>query len=236
MARDVRIPGHHLKGVVAHILRMRSREAYAHIRGSFRHHLKQSREIDSLLPFSLEIIAIHILTEQRHLLETSARIIERKEWLDSFTLKTCEPLFLRITEALLPESSSSAALLEPAPAATQAPAEKQDKAQQIGIETFGQIQIRVGTIQHAEKIEKSDKLLRLLVDVGEEKPRQIVAGIGKSYAPESLLGQQVCVLCNLKPTKLMGVMSEGMILAAKDSHGLQLIAPVAHIAAGSAVG
>ena len=165
-----------------------------------------------------------------------ARIIERKEWLDSFTLKTCEPLFLRITEALLPESSSSAALLEPAPAATQAPAEKQDKAQQIGIETFGQIQIRVGTIQHAEKIEKSDKLLRLLVDVGEEKPRQIVAGIGKSYAPESLLGQQVCVLCNLKPTKLMGVMSEGMILAAKDSHGLQLIAPVAHIAAGSAVG
>ena len=165
-----------------------------------------------------------------------ARIIERKEWLDSFTLKTCEPLFLRITEALLPESSSSAALLEPAPAATQAPAEKQDKAQQIGIETFGQIQIRVGTIQHAEKIEKSDKLLRLLVDVGEEKPRQIVAGIGKSYAPESLLGQQVCVLCNLKPTKLMGVMSEGMILAAKDSHELQLIAPVAHIAAGSAVG
>ena len=165
-----------------------------------------------------------------------ARIIERKEWLDSFTLKTCEPLFLRITEALLPESSSSAALLEPAPAATQAPAEKQNKAQQIGIETFGQIQIRVGTIQHAEKIEKSDKLLRLLVDVGEEKPRQIVAGIGKSYTPESLLGQQVCVLCNLKPTKLMGVMSEGMILAAKDSHGLQLIAPVAHIAAGSAVG
>ncbi|MDE7173531.1 MAG: methionine--tRNA ligase subunit beta, partial [Helicobacter sp.] len=162
-----------------------------------------------------------------------ARVIERKEWLETFALKPCEPLFLRITEALLPESSSSAALLESAPAK---PAPAADKTQQIGIETFAQSQIRVGTILQAEKIEKSDKLLRLLVDVGEEKPRQIVAGIGKSYIAESLLGQQVCVLCNLKPTKLMGVMSEGMILAAKDSHGLRLIAPVAHIAAGSAVG
>lgn len=165
------------------------------------------------------------------------RMIERKEWLESFTLKVCEPLFLRITEALMPESSSSAALLEPTHATKPIAQDKeQQKHQQIGVETFAQSQIRVGTIQHAEKIEKSEKLLRLLVDVGEEKPRQIVAGIGKSYVAESLLGQQVCVLCNLKPTKLMGVMSEGMILAAKDSHGLKLIAPVAHIAAGSVVG
>lgn len=165
------------------------------------------------------------------------RMIERKEWLESFTLNVCEPLFLRITEALMPESSSSAALLEPTHATKPIAQDKeQQKHQQIGVETFAQSQIRVGTIQHAEKIEKSEKLLRLLVDVGEEKPRQIVAGIGKSYVAESLLGQQVCVLCNLKPTKLMGVMSEGMILAAKDSHGLKLIAPVAHIAAGSVVG
>ena len=165
------------------------------------------------------------------------RMIERKEWLETFTLKVCEPLFLRITEALMPESSSSAALLEPTHATKPiAQNKEQQKHQQIGVETFAQSQIRVGTIQHAEKIEKSEKLLRLLVDVGEEKPRQIVAGIGKSYVAESLLGQQVCVLCNLKPTKLMGVMSEGMILAAKDSHGLKLIAPVAHIAAGSVVG
>lgn len=165
------------------------------------------------------------------------RMIERKEWLETFTLKVCEPLFLRITEALMPESSSSAALLEPTHATKPiAQNKEQQKHQQIGAETFAQSQIRVGTIQHAEKIEKSEKLLRLLVDVGEEKPRQIVAGIGKSYVAESLLGQQVCVLCNLKPTKLMGVMSEGMILAAKDSHGLKLIAPVAHIAAGSVVG
>lgn len=165
------------------------------------------------------------------------RMIERKEWLESFTLNVCEPLFLRITEALMPESSSSAALLEPTHTTKPiAQNKEQQKHQQIGVETFAQSQIRVGTIQHAEKIEKSEKLLRLLVDVGEEKPRQIVAGIGKSYVAESLLGQQVCVLCNLKPTKLMGVMSEGMILAAKDSHGLKLIAPVAHIAAGSVVG
>lgn len=165
------------------------------------------------------------------------RMIERKEWLESFTLNVCEPLFLRITEALMPESSSSAALLEPTHATKPIAQDKeQQKHQQIGVETFAQSQIRVGTIQYAEKIEKSEKLLRLLVDVGEEKPRQIVAGIGKSYVAESLLGQQVCVLCNLKPTKLMGVMSEGMILAAKDSHGLKLIAPVAHIAAGSVVG
>lgn len=165
------------------------------------------------------------------------RMIERKEWLETFTLNVCEPLFLRITEALMPESSSSAALLESTHTTKPiAQNKEQQKHQQIGVETFAQSQIRVGTIQHAEKIEKSEKLLRLLVDVGEEKPRQIVAGIGKNYVAESLLGQQVCVLCNLKPTKLMGVMSEGMILAAKDSHGLKLIAPVAHIAAGSVVG
>ncbi|MDE6978001.1 MAG: methionine--tRNA ligase, partial [Helicobacter sp.] len=126
------------------------------------------------------------------------RMIERKEWLESFTLKVCEPLFLRITEALMPESSSSAALLEPKHTTKPiAQNKEQQKHQQIDVETFAQSQIRVGTIQHAEKIEKSEKLLRLLVDVGEEKPRQIVAGIGKSYVAESLLGQQVCVLCNL---------------------------------------
>lgn len=167
------------------------------------------------------------------------RIITNKEWLTDFTLNVSEPLFARIAEPLMPEASSSAALLQPnTPKEAQKPKPKEitESEQLIGIETFAKSQIRVGIIRQAERIPKSDKLLRLQIDVGEDRARQIVAGIGKSYAPETLLGMQVCVLCNLKPTKLMGVMSEGMILAAKDSQNLSLIAPIAPIAAGSAIG
>ncbi len=86
----------------------------------------------------------------------------------------------------------------------------------ITIEEFKKMDIRVGTIVQAEKIEGSKKLLKLLIDIGEERPRQIVAGIAKTHKPEELIGKQVVVLTNLKPAKLMGVTSEGMILAAGD--------------------
>ena len=90
---------------------------------------------------------------------------------------------------------------------------------------FTKIEIKVGTIIEAEILPKSEKLLKLKVDLGESRARQILAGIKAYYTPTDLIGTQVCVLANLKPAKLMGEISEGMILAAKDDEGLAFIMP-----------
>ncbi|MWV63104.1 methionine--tRNA ligase [Helicobacter saguini] len=95
----------------------------------------------------------------------------------------------------------------------------------ITLSDFQKIHLKVGTILSAEKLEKSEKLLKLKVDLGEENPRQIIAGISQFYNPESLVNSQVIVLANLKPAKLMGELSEGMLLACKDSNGLSLLRP-----------
>jgi methionyl-tRNA synthetase len=87
----------------------------------------------------------------------------------------------------------------------------------IGIEDFAKVELRVATVIAAERVPKSDKLIRITVDAGEE--RQIVAGIGKAYAPEDLVGKKIVIVFNLKPAKLMGVESRGMLLAATDSEG-----------------
>ncbi|MBF0231667.1 MAG: methionine--tRNA ligase [Desulfamplus sp.] len=90
---------------------------------------------------------------------------------------------------------------------------------EITIEDFAKIDLRTGTIISAEKIKKANKLLRLKVDLGEQEPRQIIAGIAKNYGPEDVIGKQVVVVANLKPAKLMGETSQGMLLAASsDSH------------------
>jgi methionyl-tRNA synthetase len=83
----------------------------------------------------------------------------------------------------------------------------------IGIQDFAKVQLRVGQILEAERIEGSRRLLKLKVDLGTET-RQLVAGIADAYEPASLLQRKVVVVANLKPAKLMGVESNGMILAA----------------------
>jgi methionyl-tRNA synthetase len=82
----------------------------------------------------------------------------------------------------------------------------------IGIEDFMKVDLRVGRIVSAERVEKSEKLVKLKVDIGAEV-RQIVAGIGKSYTPEELTGKSIVIVANLKPAKLMGIESQGMLLA-----------------------
>jgi len=74
-------------------------------------------------------------------------------------------------------------------------------------------------VVECEVVPKSEKLLRVLVDLGEESPRQVVAGIAKAYQPADLVGRQVVIVANLKPAKLMGQLSQGMVLAATDSEG-----------------
>ena len=98
--------------------------------------------------------------------------------------------------------------------------EDENMSELITIDQFDEVVIKIGQIKEAEKIEKSDKLLKLQVDIGEEKPRQIVAGLAKFYSPEELVDRKVCVVANLQPAKLFGTLSEGMILATGDSGAL----------------
>ncbi len=91
--------------------------------------------------------------------------------------------------------------------------------EEIGIEQFSQVELRVGQVVEAERVPKADKLLKLRIDLGFET-RQVVSGIAKHFTPEEMVGKKVIVVVNLKPVVLRGVPSEGMILAA--SHGDQL--------------
>ena len=90
----------------------------------------------------------------------------------------------------------------------------------ITIDQFDEVVIKIGQVKQAEKIEKSDKLLKLQVDIGEDKPRQIVAGLAKFYSPDELIDKKVCVIANLQPAKLFGTLSEGMVLATGESGAL----------------
>jgi methionyl-tRNA synthetase len=110
-----------------------------------------------------------------------------------------------------------------------------ERSSEITIDDFARIELRVGTVRKAEPHPNADRLIVLSVDLGEEQERQLVAGIRASYAPESLVGRQVVVVANLKPTKLRGVESRGMILAASDDSGIHVLAPDAVTAAGSRV-
>ena len=84
----------------------------------------------------------------------------------------------------------------------------------IAIEDFLKVELRVGEILVAERIPKADKLLRFEIDLGEEKPRQILAGLAEYYEPEKLIGRKVVVVANLKPRMMRGLESNGMICAA----------------------
>jgi len=82
----------------------------------------------------------------------------------------------------------------------------------ISFDTFTQVELRIGEILSAEKVVKSDKLLKLEVDFAEDKPRQIVSGIATSYSPEELVGKKVLFATNIEPRKIFGLESDGMIL------------------------
>jgi methionyl-tRNA synthetase len=161
------------------------------------------------------------------------KLFRNKELLKDFTIEKIPPLFPRIEEQLLKE-----------PEAKKEQQEKKEKnaksknEQNIGlitIDEFFKTELKIGTIIEAEEVPKSKKLLKLQVDLGEEKPRQIIAGIKEWYNPDDLIGTQACVVANLKPAKLMGMLSEGMLLAAKDESGLSLLRPEKPKSAGTKV-
>lgn len=105
----------------------------------------------------------------------------------------------------------------------------------ISIDDFKNIELKIGKILSAERVEGSLKLVKLQVSLGNEE-RQIVAGIGKAYEPESLLGKEIVVVANLEPRMVMGLESQGMLLAASDADGVPiLLIPEREIAPGSLV-
>lgn len=105
---------------------------------------------------------------------------------------------------------------------------------EITIDQFMTIKLKVGEILTAEKVENADKLLKFSVKVGEET-RTIVSGIAKYYTPEELIGQQVVVVANLKPAKLRGIESQGMLLCACNDEDVVLVAPIKRVKDGSEV-
>lgn len=111
---------------------------------------------------------------------------------------------------------------------------------EITIEEFTKLDLRVALILTAEAIKGTDKLVKLTVDLGEGegevKTRTIVAGIRLTHPPEGLVGQQVVVVANLAPLKMRGIESHGMLLAAKDEYSLCLIRPEAKMQSGARVG
>jgi methionyl-tRNA synthetase len=106
---------------------------------------------------------------------------------------------------------------------------EEGKNNTISIDEFNKVDLRIAKILVAEQVEGADKLLKLQVDVGEEKPRQLFAGIRSAYHPEELIGRHVVVVANLAPRKMRFGVSEGMLIVAKNHHGeerdLWLISP-----------
>ena len=149
----------------------------------------------------------------------ACRMNEEKQWGKLAAGTAIQPgaqLFPRIdlkkgTEKKM-EKTGEGQQSAPAPAAASA-------VEPIGIEDFMKVDLRVGKIVSAERVAKSEKLVKLQVDIGSET-RQVVAGIGKSYAPEELVGKTVVIVANLKPAKLMGIESQGMLLAGSNGDAL----------------
>lgn len=154
-----------------------------------------------------------------------------------------EPLFPRIEvtetgETVIAATKKTAAKAIKAEA-PKAEAKKEVKpaaaaAGEITIDDFAKIDLRVATVIDAERVPKTDKLIKLQVKIGDEE-RTIVSGIAQHYEPENLIGKNVIVIANLKPAKLRGIESRGMVLAASDGEGNLVLADAPGIASGSKV-
>ncbi len=122
-----------------------------------------------------------------------------------------QPIFPRIDTKK--EPTKMAETMPPTAETTAAPTNT------ITIEDFAKVQLKIGEIKTAERVEGATKLLKLTVDIGEGTDRQILAGIAESYAPDTLLGRKIVVVANLAPRKLRGFESQGMLMAATDAEG-----------------
>ncbi len=149
------------------------------------------------------------------------KLIENDELLNKFTLTKIPPLFPKLEAQIIINRVE----------------EKIDLKDEINISQFDKIDIRVGRIIEALDVKDSNKLLILKIDFGVNIGiKQIVSGIAKYYSPNDLKNILVCAIINLKPTKFMGILSEGMVLSTKDSKGMLRLVSVCDVEVGSKVG
>lgn len=151
-------------------------------------------------------------------------LLERSGWQIPLAgeLKPLSPLFPR-EETKAPSLTSSEKSESP-------PKEEKER---ITIETFSRVELKVGKVLDCQAVSGSEKLLELVVDLGEGKPRTILAGIARFYRPEELVGRSVLVVANLPPRKMMGRVSEGMILAGEAKGTLRIIEPPPELPPGT---
>lgn len=197
--------------------------------------------LSPIMPKTTEIIADALAFKIDTQNYTS--LILEKSLLNTFTIKKVPPLFPRIEAPLMNEAPKAhpqtlGAQMQESPKEVQKESSRANFGEDnlIEIGQFFETSLKVGTVLEAEEVPKSKKLLKLQVSLGENDVRQVVAGIREFYTAESLVGTQVCVVANLKPAKLMGMMSEGMLLAAKDDEGLCLVRPEKPKKAGTPIG
>ncbi len=183
--------------------------------------------VDPVMPAAAERIRRMLGVRQDHWTDLKAATLQA-----GTRLGAIEPLFPRIEKTLeelramsdtvIPPPDQSPAV-PPAPAAAAAPPVVAGAAPspdgRIAIDEFMKVELRVAKVLEAEAVPKSKKLLKLKIDVGTEQ-RTIVAGIAEAYQPEQLVGRTIVIVANLKPAKLMGIESNGMVLAASVEGGL----------------
>lgn len=170
--------------------------------------------LESYLPETSKAILDQLQTQQR----SYASVLTFGQLEDGIHV-TSKPqiLFARIDEKEMLEKIEAD---QPKKAAAK-PAEPAKP--QITIDDFAKIEMKVGQVLSCEKHPKADKLLVSQIDIGEEKPRQIVSGIAGSYKPEQMIGRKVVVIANLAPAKLRGVESQGMILAGMGEDQIEVL-------------
>ncbi len=192
--------------------------------------------LNSVMPEKTQKIASSLGVEITN--ETYIKFFKNKELIHDTIITKIDALFPRIEELLLEQapsidSSKNASELKNKDVKNKEASE--EDANIITIDKFFETSLKIGTIVEAIEVPKSKKLLKLQVDVGEDKNRQILAGIKEYYSASELIGTQACVVSNLKPAKLMGMLSEGMLLAARDENGLCLIRPEKSKTAGTKI-
>ncbi|VAX15284.1 Methionyl-tRNA synthetase [hydrothermal vent metagenome] len=152
---------------------------------------------------------------------------DSQEWMTHHTIGQFERLAERIdiksTEKIVEVTRKQAGVKEKT--------RSKEDSDLIEFEDFTKIKLRTAKVIEASKVEKADKLLKLTVDLGDER-RTLVAGIAKNYEPDEMIGKTVVIVSNLKPRKIMGIESNGMALAVNDGDTLKLIAPDGDVAPG----
>jgi methionyl-tRNA synthetase len=214
---------------------------------------EQSERLDTVLYHLAETLRIIVLLIKSFLPETGNKMwaqlgidqdlescrIQDAEWgkLEPGTkVVKGDPVFPRIDLEALTEAEEESIVAEEKQEAVGKPLEQEENSEtpQVSIDDFAKLDLRVAEIKSAEPVSGADRLLKLQITIGSEQ-RQIVAGIAQHYTPEDLIGKRIVVVANLKPAKLRGVLSEGMLLAASTADNLGLVTVEKDLPSGARV-